>query len=143
MKKTLALSIAILAVLWSAGVGSGREQKNPEKRQARQAKVSEEQKAWQEELKTMTPEQQKVAKAKRAFELAVAPWREVRLIALQEKAVKTLAAIDLNIAAKEKVLNRRLAALEKGNAGPQAGAKKQAKERPERKGKGKKKGEGN
>jgi hypothetical protein len=138
MKKTTVFSVAILAVLWASSMALAGG-KATEKRQGRQRKVSAEQTAWLEKLKTMTPEQQQVAKAKKSFETAVAPWRKIRLLAAQEKATKTVAAIDQIIAAKEKQLNRKLAGLQKPKAGPKKEPKAQTNKKTERKGRGKKK----
>jgi hypothetical protein len=125
MKKTLTFSLAIVAILWAGSMCMGQE-KARQKKQGARAKVSADQKAWQEKLKNMTPEQQQVARAKKAFGTSVAPWRKVRKIALQEKATKTLAAIDQIIAAKEKQFSRRMAGPAKGKAKPQARVKRQA-----------------
>ena len=140
MKKTMTFSVAILVILWAGSQCMGQE-KGREKRQGNRGKVSVEQKVWQEKLAKMTPEQQKIARAKKAFEVAVAPWRKVRLIAVKEKATKTVAAIDQVIAVKEKQFKRRLGAQKK--AKPQTRAKKQGEKKVERKAKAKKRGANN
>ncbi len=130
MKKTMTFAVAILAILWAGSMCIGQE-KGREKRQGNRGKVSAEQKAWQEKIAKMTPEQQQAARAKKAFEAAVAPWRKVRLIAVKEKATKTVAAIDQIIAAKEKQFKRRLGG--QGKTRPQTRAKKQGEKKVERK----------
>ncbi|MFC1652444.1 hypothetical protein ACFL3F_01875 [Planctomycetota bacterium] len=132
MKKTVVLGMMVVAVLWVGTVSLGKE-KARDKSQGNQKQASLDKIAWQEELKAMTPEQQRIAKAQKAFETAMVPWLEIRLVAKEENAVKTLAAIDKMIATKEKQLQRRLASLEAGKAGGQAEPK------AKREGKGKKK----
>ncbi|MCF7975486.1 MAG: hypothetical protein K9N55_16835 [Phycisphaerae bacterium] len=132
MSKAKKVSLAVVTILWLAGMCLGQG-KAPAKKQGNRAKASAEQQAWQEKLQKMTPEQQEVAKAKRAFETTVAPWRAVRLMAVEEKAVKTLAAIDQVIASKEQQLAKRLATLEAGKAGAKADAKNQADKKAARK----------
>ena len=152
MKKKMTFSLAIITILWFGSLCMGQEKtparrqgnqnKASAKRQGNQKKASAEQKAWQEKLKTMTPEQQQVAKAKRAFELSVAPWREVRLIAAEEKATATLAAIDKIIAAKEEQFSRRFSGTAAGKAKPQGEAKNRAAKKAGRQARPKKKAGG-
>lgn len=61
----------------------------------------------------MTPEQRRVALAQKALEDDLAPWKQVRQIAADEKAVKTLAAIDNIIAQKQEQFKKKMAAAEK------------------------------
>jgi hypothetical protein len=152
MKKTMTFGLAIVAILWVGSVCMGQEKaaakrqgnqnRASARRQGNPRRVSADQKAWQAKLKTMTPEQQRVAKAKRAFQLSVAPWREVRQIAAKEKATATLAAIDKIIAAKEKQFSRRFASMEKGKTKPQAEPKNRAAKKTGRQAKPKKKAAG-
>jgi len=145
MKKTMTFSLAILTILWVGSMCMAQE-KAPAKRQANKAKVSAEQKAFQETLKTMTPEQQQVAKAKRAFEVSVTPWRAVAKIAAKEKATETLAAINKIIADMEiqfkQQLSRRSAVTATDKANPPAEAKERGAKKAERQAKPKKKAAG-
>jgi len=152
MKKTMTFSLAIVTILWVGSMCMGQQKaparqrgnqnKASEKRQGRQNKASADQKAWQEKLKKMTPEQQQVARAKKAFEVSVASWRAVRQIAAKEKATKTLAAIDKIIAGKQMQLNKGLASMEKGKARPPREAKDRASKKAGRQARPKKKAEG-
>jgi hypothetical protein len=119
MKRKMTFSLAIVVILCAGSLCMGQE-KARQKNQGARAKVSAEQKAWQAKLKKMTPEQQKIARAKKAFEASVAPWRKVRQIAAKEKATKTLAAIDQIIAAKQQQFKKRMAGQGRANARPQA-----------------------
>jgi hypothetical protein len=62
----------------------------------------------------------KLEAVKKAFESEIASWKDVRKIAEEEKATKTIAAIDKIIGAKEEALKKQLAMLEKPLV-PQAG----------------------
>ncbi len=151
MKKTMIFSLAMVTILWAGSMCTaqekapakrrGNQNKASAQRQANRGKASAEQKAWQEKLKKMTPEQQQVARAKKAFEASVSSWRAVRQIAAKEKAKQTLAAIDKIIAAKQQQFNRRLASMEKGEARPRGEARKQAGKKAGRQGRAKKKAE--
>lgn len=116
MKKRLVLTVAALAVLLSCGIALTAE-KEKAKGKERQQKITAEEKAWKEKLAAMTPEERRVAVAKKALATELAPWREVRKVAESEKATKTLAAIDKIIAAKELELKKKLEAPEKEKAG--------------------------
>jgi len=134
-KKVLVCSVAALAILLACSVGLTKDKaQNKEQKK----KMAEQQKAWQEKLKAMTPEQRRIAIAKKAFDADAAPWREVRKIALAEKATKTVAAIDKIIAAKEEQLKKKLAAPEKRKRDAQKEG--EGKRQGKREGKGKKAG---
>jgi len=77
--------------------------------------LSEEQKQWKAKLEAMTPEQRRLALAQRALENDLAPWKQVRQIAAEEKAAKTLEAIDKIIAQKQEQFKKKMAAAERRN----------------------------
>jgi hypothetical protein len=116
MKKKIVLTVAALAILLSCGIAFTAE-KEKGKAKAQRQKMTAEEKAWKEKLAAMTPEQRKLAMAKRALEMDLAPWREVRKIAEGEKAAKTVAAIDKIIATKEQQFKKKLEAAEKKKTG--------------------------
>jgi len=77
----------------------------------------------------MTPEERQLAVAQRTFATEMGPWQQVRKIAAEEKATKTLAAIDKIIAEKKAQFDKRLKVMkERGQAGPKAEAEKRADE---------------
>jgi len=134
MKKALICSVAALAILLAGSTaltqekGRAREGSRQKKNVAAN-KVSEEEKQWREKLKTMTPEERQLAVAQRTFATEMGPWQQVRKIAAEEKATKTLAAIDKIIAEKKAQFDKRLKVMkERGQAGPKAEAEKRADE---------------
>ena len=142
MKKVLVCSVAAMAILWACSVGLAKEKGQAKgKSQVRQQKkqMTEEQKQWQQKLQAMTPEQRRLAMAKKAFANSVASWRAVLKIANEEKAAKTAAAITKIIAEKEQFFKKKLAGLEKRKAAPKDKTKTEAKTGAGRKGAGKKK----
>lgn len=118
MKKVLICSVAALVLLLAGSTaftgekGKAREANRGTKRAAGKS-ISEEQKQWKAKLEAMTPEQRRVALAQKALEDDLAPWKQVRQIAADEKAVKTLAAIDNIIAQKQEQFKKKMAAAEK------------------------------
>jgi len=135
MRKVLVLSIVALTFL-CASVGLSKDKK-AKAEGGQQKKLTAEGKQWREQLKAMNPEQQVIAKAKKAFEDDVAPWKEVRKIAESEKATKTMAAIDKILAAKEEQFKKKLASLEK-KTGYQGKSKDKGASKDKGDGKGKK-----
>lgn len=119
MKKVLICSVAILSILLANDTALTKEQAKARniKRQTRVAsekkKLSEEEKRFRETLKTMTPEQRQLALAKRTFEKSLISWQEVRKIAVEEKAAKTVAAIDKIIADKQAQFKKKLETMKK------------------------------
>jgi DNA polymerase II small subunit/DNA polymerase delta subunit B len=118
MKKVLICSIAVLAILLASGAAQTKEKargKGRQKAEMKEAKkkMTEEEKQWREKLEAMTPEERRVAMAKRAFEIELKPWQEVRKIAAEEKATKTVAAIDKIITGKQEQLRKKLEAAAK------------------------------
>lgn len=128
--RMLVCSVAALGILLACSVGLAE---NKVRTKGQRKKISQEQKEFQEKLKAMSPQERRITLAKKAFEVAMAPWREVRKIALAEKATKTVAAIDKIIAAKEGQFKKKLAGAAKRK---EAGAKK-PKTQDKSKGKGK------
>jgi hypothetical protein len=116
MKRVMVLSAMVLAILLSGAAiqakGEGRVRATAGKAKG----LTEEEKQWKEKLKAMTPEQRQVAMAQKALEKELAPWQEVRKIAVEEKAEKTVAAIDKVIAAKQAQLKKKLEAMAKRKA---------------------------
>jgi len=72
MKKLLICSVAALAVLLAGGTALTKEKnraKNPDRetrKVSEKKKLSEEEKQWQEKLESMTPEERRLAIAKKA-----------------------------------------------------------------------------
>ncbi|MBL7188226.1 MAG: hypothetical protein ISS70_18030 [Phycisphaerae bacterium] len=122
MKKALICSVAALAILLAASTALTREKgkaKGADRstKRAGEKKISEEEKQWKAKLEGMTPEQRRVALAQKALDDDLAPWKQVGQIAAEEKAVKTLAAIDKIIAAKQDQFKKKMAgAQEKGQS---------------------------
>ena len=134
MKKALICGVAAFVLLLAGNkaltgekgrIKQDREVNRSAKREAGR-KISEEEQQWRAKLEAMTPEQRRLAMAQRTLEIDLAPWKQVRQIAAEEKAVKTLAAIDKIIAEKQEQFKKRMAAAEKRD---QPGA-----ERPKREG---------
>lgn len=117
MKKVLICTVAALVILLAGDTALTRERNRAEGRNRETArktkKVSEQDRQWREKLKSMTPEQRRVAMAQRNFDTELAPWQQVRKIAAEEKAVKTMEAIDKIIADKQSQFKKRLEALNK------------------------------
>lgn len=117
MKKLLICSVAALAILLAGGTALTKEKgrtKTADKetrRVSEKKKLSEEEKQWKEKLESMTPEERRVAIAKKALETELGPWQQVRKIALEEKAAKTVAAIDKIIADRQQQFKKKLAAM--------------------------------
>ena len=134
MKKVLICSAVTLAILLAGSTALTQErgrarEGNRERRNVAGNKVSEQEKQWREKLKTMTPEERQLAMAQRTFDGEMAPWQQVRKIAAEEKATKTLAAIDKIIAEKKAQLDKRLKAMkERGQSGLKAGVEKRTNE---------------
>ena len=115
MKKVLICSVAALVILLAGNTALTRERNRSEGRNRENArktnKISEQDRQWREKLKSMTPEQRRIAMAQKNFDTELAPWQQVRKIAAGENAVKTIAAIDKIIADKQSLLKKRLEAL--------------------------------
>jgi hypothetical protein len=144
MRKMLICSVVAMAILWASSIGFTKEKgQTKNKSQARQQKkqMTEEQKQWRQKLRAMTPEERKLAMAKKDFEMNIAPWHAVLKIANEEKATKTIAAITKIIADKEQLLKKKLAAVEKKKAASKAQTKPKDKTKTDRKRAGKKKPE--
>ena len=92
---------------------------------------------WKAKLEAMTPEQRRVALAQKALEDDLAPWKQVRQIAADEKAVKTLAAIDKIVAEKQEQFKKKMSAVEKSDQPnakkPKGQGKRQADQKQPRK----------
>lgn len=118
MKKTLICGALALVLLLAGGTaltkekGRAREGTRRTKRVAEKS-ISEEQKQWKAKLQAMTPEQRRLALAQKALEDDLAPWKKVRQIAAEEKAQRTVAAIDKIIAEKQEQFKKKMASAEK------------------------------
>ena len=124
MKKALICSVAALAILLACGTavpkepgakkarGEGAKAKVEAKR-AQKKEASEAEKQWQQKLAAMTPEQRRIAIANKALEKELSPWKQVRVLAVEEKATKTVAAIDKIIAARMEQHKKKLEAMGK------------------------------
>lgn len=134
MKKALICSAAALAILLAGSTALTQErgrarEGNRDRKNVVANKTSEEEKQWREKLKTMTPEERQLAVAQRTFATEMGPWQQVRKIAAEEKAAKTLAAIDKIIAEKKAQFDKRLNAMkQRGQARPKAEAERRANE---------------
>jgi len=134
MKRVMVLSaMALVILLSSAAIQANDAAKGKAKTKqkarttSRKAKgLTEAEKQWREKLKKMTPEQRRAAMAQRAFEKSLAPWQEIRKIAVGEKAEKTVAAIDKVIAAKKAQFKKKLEAMAKKKAASADKPKKKA-----------------
>ncbi len=116
MKKVLICSVAALVVLLAGGTALTKETaKNKEAAKeakgAAEKKASEADKQAKEQFKEMTPEQKRLALTQKQLDEELAPWMEVRKIAVEEKATKTVAAIDKIIAAKKEQFKKRSGAM--------------------------------
>jgi predicted Rossmann-fold nucleotide-binding protein len=120
MRKVLICSIAALVILLAGGTGTAKERTNNKeantkiKNVGEKKNLSEQDKQWKEKFKAMTPEQKRLALAQRAFDEEMAPWQQVRKIAVEENATKTLAAIDKIIAGKKEQFNKKAQAIKEG-----------------------------
>jgi len=130
MKRVLICSAVTLAILLAGSTALTQEKSraregNRDRKNVAGNKVSEEEKQWREKLKTMTPEERQLAMAQKTFDDEMAPWQQVRKIAAEEKAPKTLAAIDKIIAEKKAQFDKRHKAMkERGQPKAKAGAEK-------------------
>ena len=121
MKKALICGVAVLALLLAGNTAlTGEKGKNKQAKETNRSakrtgerKLTEEQKQWRAKLEAMTPEQRRLAIAQKALEDDLAPWKQVRQIAAEEKAVRTLAAIDKIIAKKQEQFKKKMVAAEK------------------------------
>lgn len=120
MRKILICSVAALAVLLAGSTAMTQETnkaKEAPKEAAKAAKnvaekkVSEQDKQWQEQFKAMTPEQKRLALTQKQLDEELAPWLQVRKIAVEENATKTVAAIDKIITAKKEQFKKRAGAM--------------------------------
>lgn len=120
MKKVLICSVAALVILLAGGTAMTKERaKNKEantKNVGEKKGISEQDKQWKEQFKAMTPEQKRLALAQRAFDDEVAPWQQVRKIAVEENATKTVAAIDKIIAGKKEQFKKKAQAMKEGKS---------------------------
>jgi len=118
MKKELVCGAIALVFLLAGGTALTKE-----KSRAREANrgtkrvagkgLSEEQKQWKAKLQAMTPEERRLALAQKALQDDLEPWKKVRQIATEEKAVRTVAAIDKIIAEKQEQFKKKMEAAEK------------------------------
>jgi len=114
MKKVLICVIAAMVIMLAGSKALTKEKtrsraKNRDTVRATK-KISEEQKQWREKLKEMTPEQKRIALAQRNFDAELAPWIQVRKIAVGENATKTVVAIDRIVAEKQTQFKKKMAA---------------------------------
>lgn len=141
MKKILICSVAALAVLLAGSTAMTKETNKAkgatkEAKNAAEKKVSEKDKQWQEQFKAMTPEQKRLALSQKQLEEELAPWLEVRKIAAEENATKTVAAIDKIVAAKKEQFKKRAGAMKEKSAEaekPKAEGTRPEGQKPERK----------
>lgn len=145
MKKILICSVAALAILLAGSTAMTQETnkaKNAPKEAAKatknaaEKKVSEQDKQWQEQFKSMTPEQKRLALTQKQLDEELAPWLQVRKIAAEENATKTVAAIDKIITAKKEQFKKRAGAMKEKPADaekPKAETTRPEGQRPERK----------
>ena len=116
MKRVMVLSTMALVILLSSAAIQADDTQRIGATTRKAKGMSEKEKQWREKLKAMTPEQRQLEMAQKAMEKELAPWQAVRKIAAEEKAEKTVAAIDTVIAAKEAQFKKKLEAMEKRKA---------------------------
>lgn len=122
MKKVLICSVATLVILLAGGTAMTKERaKNKEantttRNVGEKKGLSEQDKQWREQLKAMTPEQRRLALAQRAFDEELAPWQQVRKIAVEENATRAVAAIDKIIAGKKEQFKKRTQAMKEAKS---------------------------
>lgn len=122
MKKALICSIAALVILLAGGTAmtkerAGNKEANTKAKNVGEKKsLSEQDKQWKEQFKAMTPEQKRLALAQRAFDEEMAPWQQVRKIAVEENATRTVAAIDKIIAGKKEQFKKRAQAMKEAKS---------------------------
>ena len=142
MKKVLICSVAALVILLAGGTALTQETaKNKEAAKeakgAAEKKASEADKQLRQQFKEMTPEQKRLALSQKQFDEEMAPWMEVRKIAVEEKATKTVAAIDKIMALKEEQFKKRSGAMKEDKPAatekPAAESKRGQAQRAERK----------
>jgi hypothetical protein len=111
MKPTLICTAVALAVLWAGSITLAKNAtgQKPATTQKQAAEVKE-------AGKTLTPQQKRLETLQKSHESEMTPWKEVLKIAEEEKATKTIAAINKVIAAKEEAYKKSLAQLEKRTA---------------------------
>ena len=139
MKKMLICIVAAMVIL-SASSAALTKEKNRTRAKNRNAdravkKLSEEEKQWREKLKGMTPEQRRVALAQKNFDAELAQWRQVRKIAADENAAKTIAAIDKIITDKQTQFMKKMTIAKEKKIGKGDNAKDEGSRREGRKGK--------
>ena len=113
MRHLMICAVASLAILCAGDVGLAKHRGERKE----QKRATQEDKEWRQKLKTMTPEQRRIAVAQKALETDLTMLRQMRKTAVEEKATRTMAAIDKAIAAKEEQAKKLTAALEKRKAG--------------------------
>ncbi|MBI9016504.1 MAG: hypothetical protein JEZ07_04500 [Phycisphaerae bacterium] len=115
MKKTLLILSVLAAMLMVCEMGLAKEKGEKKEKGAKQQvkekanKVTDAEKQFREKLKDMSPEERKVAMIKKSYETETAQWQEVRKVAVEEKAIKTIAAVDKILAAKKAEMEKKLA----------------------------------
>lgn len=122
MKKVLFCSVAALVILLAGGTAMTKETNKAKEapkaaKNAAEKKVSGQDKQWQEQFKSMTPEQKRLALAQKQLDEEIAPWMSVRKIAVEENATKTVAAIDKIVTAKKEQFKKRADAMKEKAAG--------------------------
>jgi len=142
MKKVLICIIAAMVIMLAGSKAMTKEKtrskaKNKDAARATK-KISEEQKQWREKLKEMTPEQRRVALAQKNFDAELAPWIQVRKIAVGENAAKTVVAIDRIMAEKQTQFKKKMAAAKEKTTDKGDNAKGEGNRREGRKGNRKK-----
>ena len=116
MRKILICSVAALVILLAGGTAMTQETNKAKEagkaaKNVAEKKVSEQDKQWQEQFKAMTPEQKRLALTQKQLDEDLAPWLQVRKIAVEENATKTVAAIDKIITAKKEQFKKRAGAM--------------------------------
>jgi hypothetical protein len=102
MKRVLVCSVAALAILCAGSITLAKNATG-------QKKATTADKPTADMKKALTPAE----KAKKTHETEMATWKEVLKVAQDEKATKTIAAIEKVIKAKDEAFKKELALLEK------------------------------
>jgi hypothetical protein len=108
MKRTLICTAVALAFLWAGSVALAKDTNSPKTTTGPKTKSEA-----KEVKKTPTAEERRLEAAKKNYETEVEPWNAVLKVAQEEKATKTIAAIDKILKAKEEAYKKEVARIEK------------------------------
>ncbi len=108
MKRILICTTVTLAFLWAGSAALAKDAN------ATKGTTGQKPKAEMKEVKkTPKAEERRLEAAKKAYEAEIEPWNTVLKVAQEEKATKTIAAIDKILKNKEEAYKREVARIEK------------------------------